>query len=229
MRPFRPGWGMSVLVAVLTPALVGLGGWQLERADQKEAYQARLVARLGAPAEPPPPDPEDAPFLRVRLEGRYRVREHYLVDNRVRDGRPGYWVVSRFEADDGRVFLVNRGWLAAPQRRGDLPRVPTPAAPLSLEGVVWPDLGLPPLLAPDPWPERWPKRVQRLEVARMAAEGERVVPAEVRLEGGQPGVFEPAPVAVDFAAERHRGYAVQWFALAAVLSVGYVVFGFRRT
>jgi len=56
-----------------------------------------------------------------------------------------------------------------------------------------------------------------------------VIDAEVRLEGGQPGVFEPAPLDMTFAPERHQGYAVQWFGLAVVLAVGYAIFGFRRS
>jgi surfeit locus 1 family protein len=53
-------------------------------------------------------------------------------------------------------------------------------------------------------------------------------PVEIRLEAGQPGVFAAAPVDVDFAPERHRGYAVQWFGLAGVLLTGYLIFGFSR-
>ncbi len=123
----------------------------------------------------------------------------------------------------------NRGWIVAPSARERLPEVPTPDGHVRLVGMVWPDMGLPPLLAADPWPEAWPKRVQRLDVTRMAREGEAVAAAEIRLEAGQPGALEPAPVDVDFRAERHRGYAVQWLALAATLTAAYLVFGFKRS
>ena len=63
----------------------------------------------------------------------------------------------------------------------------------------------------------------------MAVEGEAVYPAEVRLEPGQPGVLEPVPVDFDFRPERHQGYAVQWFSMAAALAVVYVAFGFKRS
>jgi cytochrome oxidase assembly protein ShyY1 len=220
---------MTLLVAALLPVLVMLGFWQLDRAADKRRCHDRYVERLSLPPQEFPADLAGADFLRVRLDGGYRAEEQYLVDNRVRDGRPGYWVVTRFLADDGRVYLVNRGWVAAPARRDELPRVPAPAGRLRLMGVVWPDTGLPPLLAPDPWPASWPKRVQRLDVARMAGEGEAVVAAEVRLEPGQPGVLAAAPLAVDFAPQRHQGYAVQWFGLAVVLAVGYLVFGYGRS
>lgn len=220
---------MTVFALALLPMLCGLGLWQLERAAEKRDYQRRYFDRVGMLAEAPPAAVDGAAFMRVRLTGRYEPDHHYLVDNRPRRGEPGYWAVTRFRADDGRVFLVNRGWLAAPPSRDELPPVPTPQDGVTVTGVIWPDTGLTPLLAPDPWGADWPRRVQRLDVARMAAQGDAVVPVEVRLEDGQPGVFEPAPVDMTFAPERHQGYAVQWFGLAAVLALGYVIFGFRRS
>lgn len=214
--------------------LVALGAWQLERAAEKRAYQARYFDRVGDLPHAPPASLADAGFARLRLLGRYQAGRDYLVDNRPRRGQPGYWVVSRFAADDGRVYLINRGWLAAPPDRSVLPDVPTPVGPVSLQVVVWPDMGLPPLLAEDAWPPHWPKRVQRLDVARMATDHDggagpgRVVAAELRLEPGQPGVFEPVPVDLAFDPERHQAYAAQWFGLALVLAAGYVILGLRR-
>lgn len=219
---------MTVFVAVMLPVVLSLGAWQLDRAAEKRGYQNRYFDRVGALAVPPPADLTDSAFLRIQLDGRYESGHDYLVDNRPRSGQPGYWVVSRFVADDGRRFLVNRGWLAAPPGRDRLPEIATPAGRASVTGVVWPDTGLTPLLADDPWSTDWPRRVQRLNVDRMAAQGQDVVPAEIRLEPGQSGVFAPLPLDIEFRPERHTGYAVQWFGLAVVLVVGYLLFGFRR-
>lgn len=228
MRRFAPGWLMTGLMAVVLPLLIGLGIWQLDRAADKRAHQTRFYERLGAPPQAAPADWRDTDFLRVRLRGQYRSGHDYLVDNRIRDGRPGYWVVTRFRADDGRTYLVNRGWIAA-DGRARLPEVATPRGTVELTGVVWPDLGLPPLLAGDAWSADWPKRVQRLDVRRMAAEDDGVVPREIRLEHGQPGAFDAAPVHVTLRPERHQGYAAQWFGLAVVLTGAYLVFGFRQS
>ncbi|MEQ8858226.1 MAG: SURF1 family protein [Pseudomonadales bacterium] len=220
---------MTLFVVGMLPVLVGLGFWQLERAAEKHAYQARYFDRVGMlPRVPPQANGTDSAFLRVRLLGHYESGRHYLVDNRPRDGRPGYWVVSLFAGSDGRRYLVNRGWLAAPPSRDELPDVPTPTGAVTLVGVIWPDTGLTPLLAEDPWTRDWPRRVQRLDVQRMARQGEGAVAMEIRLEPGEPGVFAAVPVDAAFLPERHEGYAAQWFALAGVLVVGFVIFGLRR-
>jgi surfeit locus 1 family protein len=226
---WRPGWKMSVFVAVMLPLVVALGFWQLERAAEKRWYESRQLQRMGQlPQAPPQRLDADIAFQRVVIEGRYDPHRHYLVDNRVHAGRPGYWVVSRFEADDGRIWLVNRGWLAGPASRDVLPDVPTPAGALRVVGVVWPDTGMPPLLAPDPWPAAWPKRVQRLDTARMAEQDPAIADVEIRLEPGEPGVFQPAPLDVAFSPAIHQGYALQWFGLGVALVAGYLLFGFRR-
>ena len=236
-RSFQPGWGLSLAVVAMLPVLLALGVWQLQRAEEKSGYQSRYYDQLAQPPRPLAALTEpltNAGFARVVLTGRYQPGRDYLVDNRTRHGQPGYWVVSRFAGQDGRIYLVNRGWIAAPPRREALPDVVTPAGPVTLQAVVWPDLGLPPLLAEEAWPSRWPKRVQRLDVARMAADPGQpgtgpapVVAAELRLEPGQAGVFVAAPVDPGFVPERHQAYAAQWFGLAAVLLAGYVILGFR--
>lgn len=218
---------MTAFVVVMLPLVVVLGFWQLQRAAEMRGYQERYFDRLGMLPQTPPRSWGDADFLRLRLTGAFIPGEHYLVDNKLRNGEPGYWAVSRFRCADGRVYLLNRGWLAAPASRGELPSVPTPEGTVTVVGVVWPDTGMTPLLAADPWPDQWPKRVQRLNVSRMARDAD-VVPAEIRLEAGQPGVLVAAPVDATFRPERHQGYAVQWFALAVVLLVGFVLFGFYR-
>ena len=47
----------------------------------------------------------------VTLQGRYLAEEQLLVRNRVRNDNPGFEVIVPFRLDDGRVFIVDRGWL----------------------------------------------------------------------------------------------------------------------
>ncbi len=228
---FQPGLRLSLFALVFVPVLCGLGLWQLSRAAEKQALAAEYLRQAGAlPMRVEglvPGDPSIPAFSRLRLQGRFDGERYYLIDNQVRDGQVGYWVVHWFVTEDGGAWLLNRGFVAADPKREQWPSVDTPQDPVEVVATVWPNTGLVPLLQPEPVTATWPKRRQRMNAAAMAAEHAQGQALELRLEAGQPGVFAPAPLTIANAADRHRGYAVQWFGLAAVLIIGYVVFGLR--
>jgi len=225
---------MSLFTALLLPVVLSFGVWQLGRAEEKRQFEAAFLDRIGALAKAPGATVLD--FQRLRLSGEYVTGRDFLLDNQIQEGEFGYGVVSLFRTEDGRGWLINRGFVPGDRSRRLLPEIASPMGTLTLTGLVWPELGLLPVFGDDLWKEGWPKLVQRIEVARMAAsveqeseqESENVMALEIRLEVGQPGVFAPAPIELNMPAAKHTGYAVQWFGLAAALSIGFVVFGFRR-
>jgi len=213
---------------VLLPTTVALGFWQLERAAQKEALELAYLERQAAPAVPLAQLDPAIPLQRVRFEG---VFEPYtlLIDNQTRAGRVGYRVVTFFRVDDGRRFLIDRGWVEAPASRADLPTVETPIERVAIDAVLWQDMGGMPAWGETPdWPPGWPKRISRLNTERAAALLPNTVAIEIRLEGGQPGGFVPTTTTPVISAGTHYGYAVQWFGLALALVALFVVFGIRQ-
>jgi cytochrome oxidase assembly protein ShyY1 len=217
---------MSLFVCLLLPVVLSLGLWQLERAEEKRLLETAYVDQLAALPVRPTGELED--FQRVRLEGTFEAGRDFLLDNQTRQGRIGYGVVTPLLADDGRRWLINRGFVAGDARRERLPEFRTPQGPVTVIGVVWPELGLMPLLAEDPWGAGWPKRVQRLEVERMAGLLDGAVAREIRLEAGQPGVLLAPLLSMNMPEDKHLGYAMQWFGLAAALCVGFLLFGYRK-
>ena len=216
---------MTVFVAAMLPGVVSLGIWQVERGAEKRALESAYLDRLTALPVVPSETAVSEPFTRIRLQGEFRP-EIYLLDNQVREGRVGYWLIQAFAATDGRRYLVNRGFVQAPPERSALPELSSPVGDRVVVGAVWPFLGLLPEFDEGAWTEGWPKRVQRMEITRMAKVADAVA-VEIRLEPGQPGVAQAAPFASVLSDLKHRGYASTWFGLALVLSVGYVIFGIR--
>ena len=216
---------MTLTVALLLPLLVALGWWQLARGAEKRILESQYLERMISLPVAPGPAALAEPFTRIRLRGRYGS-EIFLLDNQVMAGKVGYWVVQAFVTGTER-YLVNRGFVAAPPSREALPVIDAPSEPVEIVGVVWPFLGLVPLLEEDHWSASWPKRVQRMNVERMAQAAD-AVPVELRLEPGQPGVYSAAPFATLLSDARHRGYAATWFGLAAALAIAYGAFGWRR-
>ncbi len=217
---------MTIFVAVFLPLVLSLGWWQVQRGAEKRGMETDYLDRLTAlPVRPDSAKQDLERFERVRLQGNFGEAV-FLVDNQVHHGKPGYWVVQSFEDKRSGRFLVNRGFVPAPALREDLPVVTAPAGEVEVIGAIWPFTGLIPVLDEDIWQVSWPKRVQRLDVARMADEV-NAVPLEVRLEPGQPGVTVAAPFAQVLSDDKHRGYAATWFGLAIALVVLYITLGLK--
>lgn len=224
---------MTLFVVCFLPLLILLGNWQLERGAFKRSLEEQYLSRLtllplnldqslpfsrqNQPLEP---------FTRVRLSGKF-TNETFLLDNQIGEGTTGYWVYQVFQTPSSARFLVNRGFLAAGSDRELLPGVPKAEDAVTIVATLWPDLGLPPIFASEPWVKEWPKRIQRRNLQRMA-DASRSQPFELRLESGQPGVLVAAPVAQKLSDLTHRGYALTWFGLALALFISYLVFGTYR-
>ena len=233
IKRFRPGRKMSLFVVCFLPLLIFLGNWQLDRGAFKRLLEQQYVSRLtllpvdldqtaplsrrGQPLEP---------FTRVRVSGKF-TNETFLLDNQISNGKTGYWVYQVFQTASSARFLVNRGFLAAASDRELLPEVPKAEEAVTIVATLWPDLGLPPIFASEPWGKKWPKRIQRRNLERMAGASKSEA-FELRLESGQPGVLVAAPFAQKLSDLTHRGYALTWFGLALALFISYLVFGTYR-
>lgn len=232
-RPSRGWWVAAFLVLCLFGGLLGLGLWQLQRAEEKRALLEVWRASRTAEAQPLREvlKGEGHRFQRVRVSGRYDGTHHYLLDSRIKDNRLGYEVLTPLRlSGSGRVILVNRGWVPAGGSRGDLPEIPTPDGRVEVTGhlVGPPQAGIR-LGPPDPGKGRWPKVVQYLKPARVSDQlGSPVVGRVIQLDPeADHGFRRDWGAPVSFGPERHVGYAVQWFALAGTLLALFVVLTVR--
>lgn len=222
------------VATVLLVALgIALGNWQERRAEQKIALQARLAERgAGAPlALGPALAPlEPMEYRRVTVTGEFIPGWAVFLDNRPQQGRAGFYLVMPFKiAGSDTSVLVARGWLPRTAEHDRLPRYDTPAGPATIEGIVTAspghvmELGTPAPLKPN-------AIVQNLDVAGFArASGLKLQPFFVEQTGprrpGEALVRDwPAPSA---GVDKHKGYALQWYALAAMAFLFFVMTGIR--
>ena len=137
---FRAGWGVSCAAAVAMVVALSLGNWQVRRAEEKQALQARSDHRgRGATLQVSSRRVEvtDVEYARVSMRGGFLPQHTILIDNRVHQGVVGYDVLTPVRIEGGELcVLVNRGWIAAGPRRDVLPKFPTPAGPQSIEGIA---------------------------------------------------------------------------------------------
>lgn len=248
LRFSPPAW--ALLLACAGVALfTGLGRWQWHRAAQKRALAAEFVAGEAAPATPLGARGLAAlpRYARVQLEGRYDARHQFLLDNLLRDGRPGYEVLTPLQLADGRWLLVNRGWVSLPASdRSALPRITVDgSAPRALSGRV-DELPVPGIAAGRTAPEAfpgtdeanadhaagWPRRASFPDTASLAAAlGVALEPRQLLLDEAVPGGYRRdwKPAASGFPPERHIAYALQWWGFAALALVLLVAMNLEKS
>jgi surfeit locus 1 family protein len=224
---FRPrAWALFAAAAACA-AGIALGHWQAGRAAEKRAYGAELAKNLHDRPLEIPREPVAAPaylMKRVAAHGRF-VDEHTVyLDNKLRRGRLGYEVVTPLRLD-GMHVLVNRGWVEAGRTREALPAVPTPRHEVRVEGLAL--ARLPRVLEPGP---RAAGRVRpSLDLAAFETEtGLRLQPLVIEQHSpANDGLLREWP-RPDTGIEKHEAYALQWYALAGLAVVLFIVFSFRR-
>ena len=233
MRLGRSGWEVEVVptlvAALLLALLLGLGRWQLERAAEKSALLAALAAAAAAPAVEL--SPEAARFARVRARGEWDAAHQFLLDAQPHAGRTGFRVLTPLTLADGTRLIVDRGWVAADLDRRRLPPVALAARAVAVEGLLdeFPRAGL--RAAPAPAASgAWPRTVLYPTAAELgAALGAPVHSRLLRLAPAAPdGFARDATPSLGFGPERHQGYALTWFALAATLVVLWARLAVRR-
>lgn len=207
----------GLLLALLLPAFGALGLWQWDKWQEQLFRQAALDARSQAGLRDMPGQPAPAGELRdhhFRLRGEYDAARQILVDNRVYRGQAGYHVLTPLRlAASKQAILVNRGWVPALAEHRQLPAVPPPGGMLSLTGVaVLPGerfFSLAP--APAGWQSVW----QHLDWQRFQRSVDYPLqPVIIQLDAAAPGGYGRDWPRPDERAERHLGYALQWFGFA---------------
>lgn len=218
----------GVVVAVVA---MQLGNWQLGRAAQKRETAARISQFSQSQAESMSSARDAAPpeWSRVRLSGEWLVEAVMYHDNRVHERQPGYHVLMPLRLPDGSAVLINRGWVASGLDRTVLPAVVTPSGNIELTGRVIVPEHEPFSLGSDP------RDGARWQFVDPAAYGEwSGVPVAAwvvqQTSASDDGLVRdwPAPALGE---DTHRGYALQWFSLAALALAltGYYIFrSFRK-
>lgn len=227
-----------LLALALCAGFVSLGHWQWQRGADKEALQARLSL---AQSQPPVSlaqalqRGEEVRYSRVQLRGQLRTPSIYL-DNQIRNGRVGVLVANRLSvADDGDAeladLLVIRGWRPLEDGIRALPAPQVPDELLAFQGFLDrpPAAGLSLGAAPSAEPESDPLLVTRLDLDWLAErDGRALLPWVLYLDAESPAGYVRDWQPKYLPPERHRGYAVQWWGLAAATMVVYLVLLWRH-
>jgi surfeit locus 1 family protein len=230
---FRFRW--IPFIAALSVAAVGvsLGQWQTRRAAEKDAIEAKLSARESAPPVKLGSAPQvigEMEYRRVLVRGEFVRDWTVYLDNRPHNGAAGFYVLTPMKIAGSHMHvLVARGWVKRDVAdRTKLPPIATPSNMVEIEGIV----------------RRNPGHVLQLGTAERLRPGAIVQNADIE-EFARTAKLQIHPFVVEqltdtrdalvrdwprpsTGVEKHRGYAFQWYALAATALIFFVATGFRR-
>lgn len=230
---FRFRWIPYVAAMAVVGIGISLGQWQTRRAAEKENIEARIQAReamppliLGADAIPL----AELEYRRVRVRGEFIREWPVYLDNRPYQGRAGFYLLMPLKiAGTDKAVLVARGWIPRNVAdRSKLPPIATPPGVLEIEGMIRQhaarlyQFGSAAPLKPG-------AIVQNAEIADFAAASKLPLQPFLIEQTGtvQDGLARDWP-RPSLGIDKHRGYAFQWYGLAATAFIFFVVTGFRR-
>lgn len=221
---------MTLAAAVGVAATLGLGAWQMSRAAQKLALQAAIEQRKAMPPLDQQAVLAARPLLQlvhrpVVLRGTWLERHTVFLDNRQMQGKQGFYVVTPLKLEGSTaVVLVERGWAQRNfVQRERLPPVETPKGVVEVRGRMAPPPGkLYEFAGAGGGVIR-----QNLDLAQFRAEtGLPLLDLAVQQTGApSEGLLRDWPEAATGVAT-HYGYAFQWWALSALITILYVWFQF---
>ena len=223
----RTRLALITLATLLAMALTtALGFWQLDRAAQKRALQASMDAQSSqqlvvTSALLASPEPSALLHQYARLRGQWLPERTLYLDNRPMQGKVGFFVVTPLQLEGtAHTVLVLRGWVQRNfEARADVPAIQTPAGLVTVEGRI----ALPPgKLFELGTPARTAIR-QNLDLQQFHDESGLAVLPVVLMQSGSAseGLLREWP-APNLGVDKHYGYALQWFAMAAALALLYL-------
>ncbi|MGH2582137.1 MAG: SURF1 family protein [Anaerolineales bacterium] len=247
LRLFSRRWLPATLLVLLAAAvLVRLGFWQLDRLQQRRAFNSRVVEQqnddpLVLDESNLDLDLYSMEFRQVVVTGEYLPEDEIMLRNQVWPGEFGselgvsLFTPLRIQGTDAAI-LVERGWIPETDVhnrkqyeevgtvivRGQLRRDETD---FDLVAFLRPD---PPLAADEPRRALW----NNLDLDSVASQMDgELLPVYVQrfADGEQTRPPYALPPTLDLSEGPHLGYAIQWFSFAGLLLAGYPLYVNRQS
>jgi len=233
-RGFSPNWPLTLGAILLCALFIRLGFWQWDRGNHRQA-EWDAFARGANKAMPLDSRgiAEMPQFQRVILKGKFDSAHQFLLENRTHEGRPGYEVLTPLERPDGRIVLVDRGWVAFTGSRQKLPDVTLQsqgAVTLTGRSDDLPSAGLPSGRAAPSADGGWPKVTSYPTMNELStAFGHPLEPRILLLDPQDPNGYVRDWHPAGMQPVRHWSYAIQWWAFAIVVIIFWAVVSRKKS
>lgn len=232
MARFRPTLLPTLMTLPALLVLLALGTWQLQRLAWKETLIAERQTQLAAVPAPLPQFTDAAAgglaHRRFSVRGRFLHEQTLFYGAPAVGGMPGVELLTPLRLDDGRMIVVNRGWIPLDARQAAArPQTLTEGA-VAIIGVLRPASTETGWFTPEP--DRRAGHWFSYDVAAMAAHlALPLLPAVLEaVPDAERGRLPLARAAEVNLVNHHLQYALTWYGLALALAVIYTVYHLRR-
>lgn len=239
-RMFSKSWWFTTILVILGTVLcVRLGIWQLDRLEQRRAFNAHVEAMWEAPSLALTGEEaglDEMEYRAATVEGTYDFENQIALRNQYWNDQYGYHLITPLVLPDGSAVLVDRGWI--PAEGNDTPddwRKYDVSAAQTVSGIIRlgqekPDVGG----RPDPTLEPGQTRMDiwnNVNIVRLDDQMPYdlvVVYLQLDLVEGDTTPPVPYQPEIEISEGPHLGYAGQWFTFATLLFFGYPFFIKRK-
>jgi surfeit locus 1 family protein len=234
----RTRWGLHIATLIGLAVLIALGTWQVKRLAWKEGLIASIETRMaGAPQPLSAIDgrfkvQSDVDYYPVSLTGIVlNEREQYFLSTH--DGQSGWNIYVPLQLDDGRVLMLNRGFVPYELRDPSKRPGSQPDSVQSVTGLARnPLAGKPSSITPDNdvKSNTWYWKDLSGMAANAGVAGDKLLPFFVDDWSEQKqGALPVTRTTIIGLPNNHLQYAFTWYGLAAALAGVWAVMTFRKT
>lgn len=238
----------TLLVPLAVVVMVRLGMWQLDRLDQRRAHNRQVLAmRSAQPVELDaqtitgayPDSVEDDlsswEYRTARVRGEYDPGKGMIIRNQAWKHQPGvHMLIPLLIQGTDQAVLVDLGWIPQEEyRKGQWKRY-IQSGPLTIQGMIRTSQS-PPALGgqPNPTPQSGQHITAWNFIDIEAIQEQMPYPLlPVYIQAAPRGEQDSLPFRTqpefELTSGPHLGYAIQWFAFATVLGIGYPVYVYRK-
>jgi surfeit locus 1 family protein len=232
LNMFQRKWLILTLLVFAAGALcIRLGIWQLDRLEQRQAFNSQFESARAQPAldinQKQPENIAEMEWRSVRVSGEYDFANQVAVRNQYHGNQYGYHLLTPL-LFNGEAVFVDRGWIPAEAnsapadwRKYDEAGTVTVSGQIRL-GQAKPAFG--------GVVDKLPGDDSKLEVWNNADLGQiasqmpyPILPVYIQPEADANDTEPPIPFqpTIELTEGPHFGYALQWFTFATILFFGY--------
>lgn len=249
---FAPKLIITLLALICIPILISLGLWQLDRADEKRIIDQGVNDAIAKPAlqlnDADLTELSKEIYRTASIKGQYDTNKQFLLDNRTHKGLPGYHVLSPFMFESTSnsktqyAVLINRGWIGYKGTRDQIADISLKTEISEITGSIK-NIPRSIVLKEDAdgnkssslifkTNEKQLKEVSLIQSVQMERLEKtlnyKLLPVMIELEpsieNGFARDWQPYYGSID----KHNAYALQWFAMAAILLFLFIKLNIRK-